>query len=124
MLKSLAQIRNLTWRMKGLKKNGGGMKELKRNHINERFLILPLKIERSRSILVILGNARFRIHSKYVIPEVLYRESIERNGSPIRDLGDDVNYFFLQIEVAWVYSLIPVPLKLQYPPGFLAKYCW
>jgi len=51
---------------------------------------------------VILGNARFRIHSKYVIPEVFYRESIERNGSPIRDLGDDVNYFFMQIEVAWV----------------------
>jgi len=61
---------------------------------------------------VIHGNARFCVHSKYVIPEVsqlrtcwdkLYRESIERNGSPIRDLGDDVNYFFMQIEVAWVY---------------------
>jgi len=58
------------------------------------------------NIPVILGNARFRIHSKYVIPEVSYRESIERNGSPIRDLGDDVNYYFMQIEVDWVYRIL------------------
>jgi len=37
-------------------------------------------------------------------PKFFYRESIERNGSPIRDLGDDVNYFFMQIEVIVEHS--------------------
>jgi len=62
----------------------------------------------------------FVFTQKYVIPEVFYRESIERNGSPTRDLGDDANYFFMQIEVAWVYTFYRIRFcrSFIYTPNF------